>query len=238
MTSLTGALQLRVLVIDDSEFMRLGVKQILQEAFPLVEVGEASTGLRGIAAVYQEPWDLAILEISLPDLRGLDLLRELHSTMPRLPLMVLSLHPEKQYALRAFRAGAMAYLNKQATPAELARATKQVLTGKMYVSSSLAVYMTNRLRKNSVDPDHLTLSDREFEILVLIAQGRSIRDIAQFMTLSIKTVNSYRASLLDKLRFTTTDELIRYAIHHQLADPQGATKSLQRQVSAPVKRIV
>jgi two-component system invasion response regulator UvrY len=229
---------LRVLLIDDSEFMRLGVKQILQEAFPLVEVGEANTGLRGIAAVYQEPWDLAILEISLPDLRGLDLLRELHSTVPRLPLMVLSLHPEKQYALRAFRAGAMAYLNKQATPAELARAIKQVLTGKMYVSSSLAVYMTNRLRKNSVDPDHHTLSDREFEILVLVAQGRSIRDIAQFMTLSIKTVNSYRASLLDKLRFTTTDELIRYAIHHQLADPQGATKSLQHPVSAPVKRIV
>ena len=92
---------MKVLVIDDNEFIRLGVKQFLQEAFPLVEVGEANTGLRGIAAVHQEPWDLAIMEISLPDLSGLELLRELHSTVPRLPLMVLSLHPEKQYALRA-----------------------------------------------------------------------------------------------------------------------------------------
>lgn len=226
---------MKVLVIDDNEFIRLGVKQFLQEAFPLVEVGEANTGLRGIAAVHQEPWDLAIMEISLPDLSGLELLRELHSTVPRLPLMVLSLHPEKQYALRAFRAGAMAYLSKQATPAELARAVKQVLTGKMYLSSSLAVYMTNRLRENSVDPDHHTLSDREFEILVLIAQGRSIKDIAQFMTLRIKTVETYRASLLDKLRLTTTDDLIRYALHHQLVDSRGSTKDLQRPVSTPVK---
>jgi two-component system, NarL family, invasion response regulator UvrY len=229
---------LKVLIIDDNEFIRQGVQQILSEAFPLVEVGAADTGRRGIAAAHQEPWDLAIVEISLPDLSGLDLLRELHSTVPRLPLMVLSLHPEKQYALRAFRAGAMAYLNKRATPAELAKAAKQVLTGKMYVSSSLAVYMTNRMRENSVDPDHHALSDREFEILVLIAHGQSVKDIARFMTLSIETVNSYRASLLDKLRLTTTNELIRYALHHQLIDSQGATEVLQRPVSAPVKRIV
>jgi two-component system, NarL family, invasion response regulator UvrY len=229
---------LRVLVIDDNEFIRRGVKQILQEAFPLVEVGAADTGRRGIAAVHQEPWELAIVEISLPDLSGLELLRELHSTAPRLPLMVLSLRPEKQYALRAFRAGAMAYLNKQATPAELARAVKQVLTGKMYLSSFLAVYMTNRLRENAVDRDHHTLSDREFEILVLIAQGRSIKDIAQFMTLRIKTVEIYRASLLDKLRLTTTDELIHYALHHQLIDLQDAEKDRPCPVSTPVKRIV
>ena len=228
---------MRVLVIDNNELIRRWVKQILQEAFPLVEVGEANTGLRGIAAVHREPWDLAIVEIGLPDLSGLELLHELHSTVPRLPLMVLSLHPEKQYALRAFRAGAMAYLNKQATPAELAKATKQVLAGKMYVSSSLAVFMTNRLRENAVDPDYHKLSDREFAILVLIAKGRSIKDIAQFMTLSIETVSSYRASLLDKLRLTTTDELIRYALQHQLVDSEGDETVLQHSVSTPVKRI-
>jgi two-component system, NarL family, invasion response regulator UvrY len=228
---------LRVLVIDDNELIHQGVKQILHEAFPLVEIGAANTGRRGIAAVHQEPWDLAIVEIILPDLSGLDLLRELHSTVPRLPLMVLSLHPEKQYALRAFRAGAMAYLSKQATPAELAGAVKQVLSGKMYLSSSLSVYMTNRLRENSVDPDHHALSDREFEILVLIAQGWSIKNIAQFMTLRIKTVESYRASLLEKMRLTTTDELIRYALHHQLVDSQGGTKVLHHPVSTPVKRL-
>lgn len=229
---------MKVLVIDDNEFIRQGVKQILAEAFPRVEIGEAGTGQRGLAAVHREPWDLAIMEISLPDLSGLELLRKLHSTAPRLPLMVLSLHPEKQYALRAFRAGAMAYLNKRITPAELTRATKHVLTGRMYVSSSLAVNMTNRLRDNSGKLDHETLSDREFEILMLVAQGQPIRDIAQFMTLSIETVNTYRASLLDKLHLTTTDELISYALDHQLLDSQGAEPGLQRPVSAPAKRIL
>ena len=120
-----GTQLVKILVIDDHEVVRRGVKQILEENFLYVEVGEADTSQKGIAAVQQEPWDLAIVDISLPDQSGLDLLCELHSTAPRLPLMVLSLHPEGQYAVRAFRAGAMAYLTKQTAPEELARAVKQ-----------------------------------------------------------------------------------------------------------------
>jgi len=213
-----GTELVKILVIDDHGVVRLGVKQILEESFPHVEVGEADTAQKGIAAVQEEPWDLAIVDISLPDQNGLELLCELHSIAPRLPLMVLSLHPEEQYAVRAFRAGAMAYLTKQTAPEELARAVKQVLTGRMYVTASLGERMAGSLNKNATSPDHHTLSKREFEVLVLLAQGQSVKYIAQSLTLSIKTVSTYRARLLDKLQLTTTAELIRYALDHHLVE--------------------
>jgi two-component system invasion response regulator UvrY len=209
---------IKILVIDDHEVVRRGVKQILEENFLYVEVGEAETSRKGIAAVQQEPWDLAIVDINLPDQSGLALLCELHSTAPRLPLMVLSLHPEEQYAVRAFRAGAMAYLTKQTAPEELARAVKQVLTGRMYVSASLGEYMAGSLNKTPIGPDHHTLSERELEVLAMLAHGRSVRQTAQSLTLSIKTVSTYRARLLDKLQLRTTADLIRYALDHHLVD--------------------
>ena len=142
----------KILVIDDHEVVRLGVKQILEMNFLYAEVGEADTSQKGIAAVQRESWDLAIVDISLPDQSGLELLCELHSSFPKLPLMVLSLHAEEQYAVRAFRAGAMAYLTKQVAPDELARAVKQVLTGRMYVTASLGEYMAGNLVQNSTRP--------------------------------------------------------------------------------------
>ena len=213
-----GTQVMKVLVIDDHEVVRRGVKQLLGEVFPHVEVGEADTCQKGIAAVQQEPWDLAIVDISLPDRSGLELLCELHNTAPRLPLIVLSLHPEEQYAVRAFRAGAMAYLTKQTAPEELARAIKQVLTGRRYVTDSLGEHMADSLSKNPTRSGHHTLSEREFEVLVLLAQGQSVRNIAESLTLSIKTVSTYRARLLDKLHLTTTGELIRYALDHRLVE--------------------
>ena len=206
----------KILVIDDHEVVRRGVKQILEENFLYAEIGEADTSQKAIAAVQQEPWDLAIVDISLPDQRGLELLYELHNTAPQLPLMVLSLHPEEQYAVRAFRAGAKAYLTKQTAPEELARAVKQVLAGRMYVSASLGEHMAGSLNKTLIGPDHHTLSERELEVLGMLAQGQSVKHIAQSLTLSIKTVSTYRARLLDKLQLTTTAELIRYALDHHL----------------------
>lgn len=208
----------KVLVIDDHEVVRRGVKQILEETFAQVEVGEANTGRKGMAAVQQQPWDLAIVDINLPDLNGLELLGELHRTRPGLPLMVLSLHPEEQYAVRVFRAGAMAYLTKQTAPEELARAVKQVLGGRMYVTPSIGESMAGSLSKSSTGLALSTLSEREREVLVLIAQGQSLKNIAQSLTLSVKTVSTYRGRLLDKLQLTTTAELIRYAIDHHLVD--------------------
>ena len=158
------------------------------------------------------------MDINLPDQSGLELLGELHRTRPRLPLMVLSLHPEEQYAVRVFRAGAMAYLTKQTAPEELARAVKQVLSGRMYVTASIGEHMAGSLSKSSADPVSSTLSEREREVLVRIAQGQSIKQVAQSLTLSAKTVSTYRGRLLDKLQLTTTAELIRYALDHHLVD--------------------
>ena len=213
-----GTQLVKVLIIDDHEVVRLGVKQILKKALPHVEIGEADTAQKGIAAVQREVWDLAIVDISLPDQSGLGLLCELHSLAPDLPLMVLSLHTEEQYAVRAFRAGAMAYLTKQTASEELAKAVTQVLAGRMYVTPSLGEYMASSLAKHPARHGHHTLSERELEVLVLLAQGRSVRHIAQSLTLSIKTVSTYRARLLDKLELTTTAELIRYALDHRLVE--------------------
>jgi DNA-binding NarL/FixJ family response regulator len=213
-----GTQLVKILVIDDHEVVRRGVKQILEEAFTHVDVGEADTSQKGVAAIQQEPWDLAIVDVSLPDQSGLELLCQLHDIAPRLPLMVLSLHPEEQYAIRAFRAGAMAYLTKQTAPEELARAVKQVLAGRMYVTASLGAYMAGSLNKNPTGPGHHTLSEREFDVLVLLAQGKSVKHIAQSLTLSIKTISTYRARLLDKLQLATTAELIRYALDHHLVE--------------------
>jgi two-component system, NarL family, invasion response regulator UvrY len=208
----------KILVIDDHEVVRRGVKQILEENFLSVEVGEADTGQEGIAALRKEPWDLAIVDISLPDQSGLELLCEIHSTAPQLPLMVLSLHPEEQYAVRAFRAGAMAYLTKHTAPEELTKAVKQVLDGRMYVTASIGEHMAGSLSKSPAGHEHQALSEREFEVLVLLAKGQSVKHIAQSLTLSIKTVSTYRARLLDKLQLSTTTELIRYALDHHLVE--------------------
>lgn len=207
---------MKVLVVDDHKVVRRGVKQILEEIFPHVEVGEVNTSQKAIAAVQQEPWDLGIVDIGLHDQNGLELLCELHSTAPRLPLMVLGQRTEEQYAVRAFRAGAMAYLSKPVAPEELARAVKQVLTGRMYVTASFGEHMASSLNINPTGSGHYTLSERESEVLVLLAQGRSVKHIAESLALSIKTVSTYRARLLDKLQLTTTDELIRYALDHRL----------------------
>jgi two-component system, NarL family, invasion response regulator UvrY len=213
-----GTQVVKVLIIDDHEVVRLGVKQILGKALPHVELGEADTGQKGIAAVQQEAWDLAIVDISLPDQSGLELLCELHSLAPNLPLMVLSLHTEEQYAVRAFRAGAMAYLTKQTASDELAKAVTQVLAGRMYVTPSLGEYMASSLAKHPTRHGPHTLSERELEVLTLLAQGRSVRHIAQSLAISIKTVSTYRSRLLDKLELTTTAELIRYGLDHRLVE--------------------
>jgi len=208
----------RILIIDDHEVVRRGVKQILEEHFLYVEVGEANTGAKGIAAVRREPWDLVIVDISLPDQSGMDLLREVRNTAPQLPLMVLSLHSEEQYAVSALRAGAMAYLTKNTAPDELAGAVKQVLSGRKYLTTSLRERIAGSLSESSTGPDYRALSKREREVLVLLARGQSIRYIAQSLALSTKTVSTYRARLLDKLQLTSTTELIRYALDRQLVE--------------------
>jgi DNA-binding NarL/FixJ family response regulator len=208
---------MKVLIVDDHAVVRRGVAQILTEAFHRIEIGEADSGKSGLAAVKKEHWDVVILDINLPDRKGLEVLRTLKADYPQLPVMILSLHPEEQYALRAIKAGASAYLTKQTAPEELVAALKQVLKGRMVVSAFLAERLSDALSKdNPTIPARQTLSGREFDVLCKLAQGQSIRAIADQLTLSVKTVSTYRARLLDKLHLKTTADLIRYALDHHL----------------------
>jgi DNA-binding NarL/FixJ family response regulator len=208
---------MKVLIVDDHAVVRRGVAQILTDAFQRIEIGEADSGKSGLAAVKKEHWDVVILDINLPDRKGLEVLRTLKADYPQLPVMILSLHPEEQYALRAIKAGASAYLTKQTAPEELVAALKQVLKGRMVVSAFLAERLSDALSKDHPTiQTHQTLSSREFDVLRKLAQGQSLREIAHQLTLSVKTVSTYRARLLDKLHLKTTADLIRHALDHHL----------------------
>ena len=208
---------MKVLIVDDHAVVRRGMAHILTDAFHRIEIGEADSGKGALAAVKKEDWDIVILDINLPDRKGLEVLRALKTEYPRLPVMILSLHPEEQYALRALKAGASAYLTKQSAPEELVAAIKQVLKRRIVVSKFLAERLADTLSKDHpAIQSHQILSDREFEVLCRLAQGHSIRDIGEQLTLSMKTVSTYRARLLDKLHFKTTADLIRYALDHHL----------------------
>ena len=208
---------MKVLIVDDHAVVRRGVAQILADAFQRIEIGEADSGKSGLAAVKKEHWDVVILDINLPDRKGLEVLRTLKADYPLLPVMILSLHPEEEYALRAIKAGASAYLTKQTAPEELVAALKQVLKGRMVVSAFLAERLSDALSKDHPTiQTHQTLSSREFDVLRKLAQGQSLREIAHQLTLSVKTVSTYRARLLDKLHLKTTADLIRYALDHHL----------------------
>jgi DNA-binding NarL/FixJ family response regulator len=208
---------MKILIVDDHAVVRRGVAQILTDAFQRIEIGEADSGKSGLAAVKKEHWDVVILDINLPDRKGLEVLRTLKADYPQLPVMILSLHPEEQYALRAIKAGASAYLTKQTAPEELVAALKQVLKGRMVVSAFLAERLSDALSKDHPTiQTHQTLSSREFDVLRKLAQGQSLREIAHQLTLSVKTVSTYRARLLDKLHLKTTADLIRHALDHHL----------------------
>ena len=208
---------MKVLIVDDHAIVRRGVAQILTDAFHRIEIGEVDSGKGALSAVKKEPWDVVILDLNLPDRKGLEVLRTLKTDYPLLPVMILSLHPEEEYALRALQAGASAYLTKQSAPDELVAAVKQVLKGRMVVSSFLAEHLADSLsRDHPTIPAHHTLSGREFDVLSKLAQGLSIKETGDQLKLSMKTVSTYRARLLDKLHLKTTADLIRYALDHHL----------------------
>src|SRR5262249_5594022 len=175
---------------------RRGLMYILSDAFHRIKIGEADSGKSAMAAVEKESWDIVILDINLPDRKGLEVLRALKTDHPTLPVMILSLHPEEQYALRALKSGASAYLTKQGAPEELVAAIKHVLKGRIYVSASLAEHLAGTLSKDqAATPAHRSLSDREFDVLCRLAQGHSVKDIALQLSLSMKTVSTYRSRL-------------------------------------------
>ena len=208
---------LRILVADDHSIVRKGLKQVLIDEFGAVEFGEACNGQEAITHAQKEPWDVALLDVSMPGPSGLDVLKQLRELRPSTRVLVLSMHPEDQYAVRVLRAGASGYLTKNTASDRVAEAVRKVLSGGTYVSTSLAESLAGNLNAPVAKALHEKLSDREFQILRLIAAGKSVKEIGYDLSLSVKTVSTYRSRLLLNLKLSTTAELIRYALREGLS---------------------
>jgi two-component system invasion response regulator UvrY len=209
---------IRALIADDHAVVRQGLKQILGDTPEMVVAGEATTGQEVLDKVRAETWDVVVLDISMPDRSGLDVLKQLRSERPKLPVLVLSMHSEDQYAVRVLKAGASGYLTKDSAPDELVKAIRKVVSGGTYVSSFLAEKLAFEIGTDSSRLPHETLSDREFQVLRLIAAGKSVTEIAAELYLSVKTVSTYRARILEKMNLGTNAELIHYAMQNHLID--------------------
>jgi len=209
---------LRILLADDHAVMRNGLKLILSSAYAGAIFGEAGDCREALAAACQHKWDLIILDIAMPGRGGLDVLKELRAQCPKTPVLVLSMHAEQPFAVRAFRAGAAGYLTKASAGSELLRAVERILAGGRYVSAVLAEQLASELGHAGGEALHERLSDREFEILRLIAGGKTVKEIASELILSGNTISTYRTRILEKMKMNTTAELMHYAISNNLAE--------------------
>lgn len=211
---------INILVVDDHALIRKGLKQLLEDSPDLKITGEAATGVQAINMVRAQHFDLMLLDINLPDKHGIEILKQFKTEQPDLKIIVLSMYPEDQYGVRALKAGAMGYINKQSASDVLLHATRQVLSGKKYISDTLAEQLLNNLIGESQDLMHQSLSNREYQTLCLMASGKSLSDISEIMNLSPKTVSVYRGRMLAKMGFTNNAEAIHYAITHHLVESQ------------------
>lgn len=207
---------LRVLVVDDHAITRDGLRRILAEYPEPLEVGEAANGAETLALVRQEHWNLVLLDISLPDKSGLDVLKIIKKDRPDLAVIVLSMYPIDQYALRVLKAGGAGYLSKETASDQLLQAVQKAASGGIFITPELADHMARELARKSTRPLHENLSDREFEVLRLIATGKTATEISEHLSLSVKTVSTYRARILQKMGMRHNAELTRYAIVNKL----------------------
>jgi len=202
---------MRILIADDHAVVRRGLRETLGEAFPRATFGEAKAAQEALESVMHQDWDVLILDISMPGKSGLDILDDLRRLRPKLPVLLLSMHPEGQFARRALKAGAAGYLTKESAPEELKEAVRRVQAGGHYVSAALAEKLIDLPREADM-PVHELLSDREFQVLLMLASGKTVKQIADEIALSAKTVSTYRVRILLKTGLKTTAELIRYAL--------------------------
>jgi two-component system, NarL family, invasion response regulator UvrY len=208
----------RILLIDDHEVVRDGVKKMLDEQPGTISFGEASTVREALRLLRQQDWDVGVLDLSLGDRTGLEVLKELKQIRRRLPVLILTMHSEEQYARRAFKAGASGYITKDSPRAELIKAINKVMSGGRYVSPTLAEKLVVDLGGDADRAPHECLSDREFEVLCMIASGKTVSGIAEMLSLSDRTISTYRARLLEKMGMKTSAELTHYAIQNKLVD--------------------
>lgn len=218
---------IRVLVADDHPVVRRGVMQVLAEEPDMEIVGEADSAAEVLRQVRKSSWDVLLLDIAMPGRSGLDVLGELKKLRPKLPVLVLSMHPEDQFGIRVLRAGAAGYMTKETVSAELATAIRRIFSGKKYISANLAERLASDLENGQERPVHEMLSDREFQVMQMISSGKMIKEIAAELTLSIKTISTYRTRILRKLKIQTNAELTIFALDHQLITPVPSPMELK-----------
>lgn len=209
---------MKILIVDDHAIVRQGLKQILAEEFPKGTFGEAGTAAEAMQCVHGRKWDIVLLDLTLPGRGGLDILADIKTAQPALPVLVLSMHPEAEFAVRALKAGAAGYLTKQSAAEELLTAINKALAGGRYVTASLAERLAADLAAGTPRLPHEELSNREFQTLRMLAAGKSVKEIGVTLNLSGKTVSTYRARVLEKLQLKSTVDLARYALEHRLVE--------------------
>jgi len=209
---------MHILIADDHAVVRRGLKEILADAFPDVDFSEARNGDEVLGQLGKSAVALLVLDINMPGRSGMDVLRDVKHTYPRLPVIILSCNSEEQYAVRCLRAGAAAYISKDSASEELAIATKKILSGGRYMSSSLAETLIANLDEPTDKPLHESLSDREHEVMKMIASGVPLTEIGERLHVSVKTISSYRARIMEKMQMKSNAELTRYALMHSLID--------------------
>lgn len=211
--------KIRVLIADDHAIVRQGFKQIFSETEDLVVAGEADDGAEALQLARQREWDVFLLDVTMPNRNGIDTLKQLKKEFPRLPVLILSMHPEEQYAVRAIKSGASGYLTKQSAPELLVTAIRQVARGKKYVSPAVAEQLANALVAGDGEkPPHELLTDREYQVFRLIAAGRPLTQIADELNLAVATISTFRTRIIEKTGIRSNAEMIRYGIEHGLVE--------------------
>jgi DNA-binding NarL/FixJ family response regulator len=208
----------RILLVDDHPVVRQGIKQVLAGAFHPALVGEAANAEEGLSEIRSTDWDVMVLDLTLPGLSGLDLLKDLRRERPTLPVLVLSMHPADQFARRAMNAGASGYLTKDSAPTELVKAVGEVMAGRRYLNSAVIDELVTDSTAEPRHRPHELLSDREYQVLRMIASGLTVSQVAARLSLSVKTISTYRARVLEKMNMKTTAELMHYGIQNGLVD--------------------
>jgi DNA-binding NarL/FixJ family response regulator len=207
---------IRILLVDDHPVVRYGIRQILVDGLKAVSVGEASDGEHALASIRTDNWDVVVLDVTLPGASGLDVLKDIRRDYPNLPVLVLSMHPAAQFARRVLAAGASGYLTKDSAPTELVNAIEEIRRGRRYLGARRPAWAHAPGR--SADLPHDALSDREYQVLRMLGSGKTVSEIAAELSLSVKTVSTYRIRLLEKLQMHSNAELMRYAIENRLVD--------------------
>lgn len=207
---------IRVLIADDHSVVRRGLKEILIDAFPKAHISAVNDGAALLRKARKEKWDVVVSDLSMPGKSGLEILKQLKEEFPKLPVLILSIHPEYLYAIRALRAGASGYLSKDIASDELVNAIKLILKGRKYITPAIAEKLAENLERDSDKEPHETLSDREFDILKLIASGKTISEIGRALSLSKSTISTYRARILFKMKLRTNAELTHYSVQNNL----------------------